>query len=102
MYSQTEAWDTSRGIADLLSTSGALHKHPGSHEEFVSKDGDCLTRGLNPAKVVPGTLSGEGTLYLQYLLLDCLHSRAPVQGVKRALHGVPDWTVDREYLLNQL
>ncbi len=28
MCSQTEAWDTSRSIADLLSTSGALHKHP--------------------------------------------------------------------------
>ena len=27
--SQTEAWDASRGIADLLSISGALHKYPG-------------------------------------------------------------------------
>jgi len=45
-----------------------------SHEEFVSKDGHCLTRGLNPAKVVPGTLPGEGSLYPQYLLLDCLRT----------------------------
>ncbi len=29
MCSQTEAWDASRGVADLLSTSGALHRHPG-------------------------------------------------------------------------
>ena len=58
MCSQTEAWDTSRGIADLLSTSGALHKHRGcrSHEEFMIKD----EQGLNLAKVVPGTLLGEG------------------------------------------
>ncbi len=38
----------------------------------MNKGGHCLTRGLNPAKVVPGTLSGEASLYLQHLLLDCL------------------------------
>jgi len=38
----------------------------------VSKDGHCLTRGLNPSNVAPGTLAGEGSRYLQYLLLDCL------------------------------
>jgi anti-sigma regulatory factor (Ser/Thr protein kinase) len=65
--------DTSRGIADLLSTNGALYKH----SRLQVTGGACVqgralsNAGAEFSKVVPGTLR-RSSLCLQYLFLDCL------------------------------